>query len=86
MNKSLDLLGKNLDQDDLDLDENAPGYKGGEERDSQFRDVVAFNVSAGGVASYRASTRPPDKTMSAWVRSCERRDESGLFCTHAESC
>ncbi|MEW5298365.1 MAG: hypothetical protein WDW36_001497 [Sanguina aurantia] len=43
MSKSLDLLGKDLDQDDLDLDENAPGYKGGEERDSQFRDVVAFN-------------------------------------------
>lgn len=57
MNKSLDLLGKNLDELD-EADENAPGYKGGEERDSQFRDVVAFNVSSGGVASYRASTRP----------------------------
>lgn len=51
MPSSLDLL---KDEEDL------PAYKGGEERDSQFRDVVAFNVCLAGylghdAASYRVA-------------------------------
>lgn len=51
MPSSLDLLKE---------DEDLPAYKGGEERDSQFRDVVAFNVCLGecrghDAASYRVA-------------------------------